>query len=890
MNTVTFNNLPTQQTSFIGRSDEVNEILSLLSDPDCHLITLVGPGGVGKTRLAVEAARQVMDIFPNGVYFTPLARLNSVSDILSMLIEVTGYHLQQETKEPRLQFLDYLKERHLMLIMDNFEHLLEGAELVSEILNTAPDIKIIATSREPLKLSGEWVRRIGGMAFPEEAGVDTPENYSAVRLFLDRARRVRGTTLQADELASIIRICQLVEGMPLAIELSASWMQTLAPSVIADEVHRNIDILATPLRDISERHRSMRAVFNHSWQLLSEQERDVFQKLSVFCGSFSREAAEVVTGASLHILAALVDKSLLYLNANGRYDIHELLRQYGEAHLRSTEAADEVLIRHAIYFLEMMGQLEGEIKTHQQAEALDQIAAEFENIRTAWYRAVEYRLFESIDRAVESLNFFSDMRSRYLEGERLYLHAIEAVEFEGDPQLDMTLSRLKSRCIRLVLLGGFENDLDIAQMINESLETARLNNALAEIGFCLYLKGIFLMEKCKYWKPIPTQISEQAFALLGESLDCFTNLNDRFYIAEVLTWTASWETGSEKFEQSNETYRRSLELSRAIGDKNGIAWSLFSLSRSMDSTEDHPEAETYLRQSIAMMHEIKSLKGIIHGTHKLVVILAFRGEFEEARRLADEIVQLARTWNNPEGLMLALSKQSFLVSVMEEDYEKARELAEEGYQSAQKRFFGYRHRPFYFAPQSVAACGLGDIDTIRRNHIEIVNPEYYTYQENIVSIVGEAVACAQENRYERATELLGLAFEQPLFNSGWLSRWALVDRLKSELQAALGMDAYDDAWSRGQKLDYCTVLRSLKSDNAAVDDRWETNQALPEPLTQREFEILHLIATGLSNQEIADQLVLSVGTIKVHIRHIYQKLNVSSRTQAIAQASELNLI
>src|SRR5579864_4058079 len=261
-------NLPAQSTPFIGRTAELAEIGQLLADPTCQLLTLVGPGGSGKTRLAIQVAAQKSADFPQGVYFVPLAPLSVPDNIVSAAAGVLGLSFDG-SDTPKQQLLHFLRKKRALLLMDNFEHLLEGAAFVAEMLEAAPALKILVTSREALNIQEEWVRRVDGLHFPVGAEVENAQGYSAIWLFVERARRVRANFSLAEEWDNVLRICQLVQGMPLAIELATAWLKTLPSARIADEIQRNLDFLASPLRNVSERHRSMRAVFDQSWKLLS---------------------------------------------------------------------------------------------------------------------------------------------------------------------------------------------------------------------------------------------------------------------------------------------------------------------------------------------------------------------------------------------------------------------------------------------------------------------------------------------------------------------------------------------------------------------------------------------------------------------------------------------
>jgi transcriptional regulator with XRE-family HTH domain len=275
-------NLPQQLTPFIGREAELAEIATLLADPACRLLTLVGPGGMGKTRLALQAATEARDVFAHGVCYVRLAPLGSHEFLITTIADALNLSFHG-TAEPKAQVMDYLQNKECLLLLDNFEHILAGATLLSKIVMAALGVKLLATSRERLNLQEEWVYDLQGMTFPETNADQTSKvsktfevlenDYSALQLFEQRARQAQATFDLAAEYPAVVRICQLVDGMPLGLELAASWINLMSCWEIVLEIEQNLDFLATSLRNVPERHRSLRAVFEHSWQLLSDEEK-----------------------------------------------------------------------------------------------------------------------------------------------------------------------------------------------------------------------------------------------------------------------------------------------------------------------------------------------------------------------------------------------------------------------------------------------------------------------------------------------------------------------------------------------------------------------------------------------------------------------------------------
>src|SRR5688572_14909392 len=306
----------------VGREKEIGDLISLLKKPDIGLITLHGFGGTGKTRLAVELGRAALEMFPDGVWFVALAPLSLPEHIITATAAALGFSFQG-LEDQKSQLIRYLRAKQLLLIFDNLEHLLpEGATYIEELLQNATDAKLLVTSRQPVNAIWEWVYPLHGLAY--EAGVPLTEEEipAAVQLFLQHLSRAGSRSIENDP-ACATQVCQMVNGLPLALLLAASWGRTLGCREIIQEIQNSIQFLQAHQKTFPEKHRSMQAVFDYSWQLLSAREQAALRKLSVFRGGFDRNAAAEVAGADLALLAALVDHSLIERVSNDRYQIHE---------------------------------------------------------------------------------------------------------------------------------------------------------------------------------------------------------------------------------------------------------------------------------------------------------------------------------------------------------------------------------------------------------------------------------------------------------------------------------------------------------------------------------------------------------------------------------------
>lgn len=601
-------NLPAQSTAFVGREAELAQIAARLADPACRLLTLVGPGGVGKTRLALQAAGEQVGGFAHGVWYVPLAGLTAPGQIVDAIAEALSFPLYSAA-DPAAQLIDYLRPQQALLLLDNFEHLLEGAALVSALVQGCPSLKLLVTSRERLKRYGESLLEVDGLSVPAAAESEGLENHSAVRLFVESARRSQaGFRLLPDNRAAVTRICQLVEGIPLGLELAAAWLPVLSVEEIAQEVGHSLDFLTATADDLPERHRNMRAVFDQSWHLLTEFERGVFRRLSVFRGGFTRPAAEAVAGGTLIDLSRLASKSLLRRTGARRYALHDLLRQYGQDKLAERPAeAQATREQHCAYFLSFLAGQVAALKGDGQVLALAEVASEMENIRAAWDWAVQNGRASLIAAGLDALWVFAEVRGLYREGEDYFRRAAEALAAAPAELPDRDLALGKA----LVCQGSYHIRFgDVARV-----------RRLAQQGLDLL-------------RPLRAQ-AEMAFAL------------------NMLAAAAHLEGD---YAEEQRLLRESLALGRAAGDRWITAYSLNDLGLATFLAGDPAEAERLCAESLALFRQIGDQRGTAFTLNNLGVITQRLGGPAEAERLYRESLDLWRVDGHRWGIATALTR------------------------------------------------------------------------------------------------------------------------------------------------------------------------------------------------------------------------------------------
>jgi predicted ATPase/DNA-binding XRE family transcriptional regulator len=623
--------LPRPPTSLIGREAELAELARLLCDPQCRLLTLVGTGGIGKTRLAIEVASRHQDPFPDGACFVSLASLNSSAFLVPAIADALGYLFQGQV-EPRTQLLNYLRAKRSLLVLDNVEHLLEGVELFAELLECAPGVNLLVTSRERLNLQSEWVFEIQGLPVPPTDQAGRAEEYSAAALFVQSARRAQaGFELGAEEQLWVVRICHMVEGIPLGIELAAAWVPVLTCREIAHEIERGMDFLATTMHDVPERQRSLRATFDHSWSLLSADEREVLCRLAVFQGGFEREAGEQVAGASLPSLLALASKSLMRRTEKGRYDLHEVVRQYALSHLADDPQREAVTRdRHSDFYLALLRDREAALKSAAQREVIRELTDENHNLRAAWAWAVKREKYPSIGPALRCFSWFHDVRGWNREGiEQLELVVGALRGSSEDEGRQRVLGQaLAGRGLLLFRLGEhdqamirFEESLSILRPIGDP---ALLVDPLIFSGIIMFLSGEF----------------DRAQSLTDECLACAQAAGDEWFTAYSLFSQGFIASLVGRYAEGYEQMLAALAIWRGLGDPRYTALALNFTSPTAIKLGYYEEAGAFLQESLALCTQVGDRWGTGTAYRHLGLLALAQGDIAEAQSLLHKSLDL----------------------------------------------------------------------------------------------------------------------------------------------------------------------------------------------------------------------------------------------------------
>ncbi|NDJ52101.1 MAG: tetratricopeptide repeat protein [Chloroflexi bacterium] len=681
-------NLPAQTTPFIGRQFAMQRVPEMLSD-ECRLVTVMGPGGMGKTRLSIEIARQFVGRKADGVYFVGLAPLPSADLIPSAIAEALDF--TPAAGDQVAQVLDYLSEKNLLLVLDNFEHVMGGVEFVTRILDEAPNVTLLVTSRTRLNLASECTFEVIGMDVPRHAQDEDFERYESVQLFISYARRAQpGYELAAEHRDAVVKISNLVAGMPLGLELAAAWVRVLDPNEIAEELSDSLDFLETTMRDVPERHRSMRAVFDYSWKLMTESERDVLMRLSVFRGGFTRDAAKHIASASLLDLMGLTDKSLLHREPDGRFRVHQQIRQYAEENLAQNGGAAEPLRdAHCDYYFDLIIKLLDEYKHAGNTDLQRRIGEDYDNIRIALDHGINTGQIDRLRILIDPLLSFYEASSMAEEGLDVLTRIKQAVEEDGSDEVLLLLIQTRVSTV-YQRLGRYDESIAMLRDVLPRAEELNNEFLISEVAnylsYALYAlgdlsealayaeRGTDLLEKQGTIEGKGFALAnlgymyfmvgeyEKALSVMDRSLEASRSEGNLYAVAyeynnegEVYRALGDYETAEEYFHKANDMFT-------SLDTRRGMAFTRVNLGLIAHQQGKHDVAAARFRDALALYREIGDRNGVADATGKLGNVCWWLGDVDQAISLTEASLETYRKLGDAMGTADALTQlANFLV-------------------------------------------------------------------------------------------------------------------------------------------------------------------------------------------------------------------------------------
>jgi len=872
--------LPLPLTSLLGRKREVAAVCTLLARPEVRFLTLTGTGGVGKTRLALQIATEVQERFTDGVCFVSLAPLQNSTLVLPTIVQALSLQ-GSSTRSPLERLQAALRERQLLLLLDNFEQVIAAAPQLGELLAACPLLKVLVTSREVLYVRGEREFPVLPLALPDLQRLpdcETLARYGAVALFLERAQEVLPTfELTPDTAPLIAEVCIRLDGLPLAIELAVARLKLLSLPVLLERLEHRLAILTGGSRDLPERQHTLRATLAWSYELLSEDEQRLFRRLSIFVGGCTLEAVEAVCGVPggereqvLDGVMSLLHKHLLYqreqegpVQGDRRLLMLETIREYGWERMAHSGELEKARLVHAAYYLRLAEEAETHLFGVGQGQWFDLLEREYDNLRAALSWAGEQtggaseQKGEAALRLTGALVRYWAVRGSMSEGLAWLERALAATSRVPSPT---RIRALSGAAWLAFFLGNGERAEVLSEECLQLYRTARQTREAQDLAASLLWLG---------WFPLRHGNNNEVRFLLEESRTLARDRGDTRNLAYVLHFLGMVAIGQQNYAEARSLLEKSQQYYREMENKEDLVWSSLYLGQVYFAQDDPLRADALVEEGLEQARATHYQMGIAFSLYLLGRFALARNDAIKAQSRLEESLTIFEVF----GLQLNIAQVLTWLAgtaLAQGEKEKAGTLCE----SSLARFRQMDEQ------ESMAFC----------------------LQEwgCIVARRGESAWAAQ---LWGAAETLGGAVRSSrsfdlftLFTA--LGEHADYEHMKTTVQAELGEQAFAQTWAQGRAMTPEQAIAAqgqpIMLDLTLLKARTNKHKSLtppyPNDLTEREVEVLRLVARGLSDAEVAQALIISPRTVNAHLRSIYSKLGITSRNAATHFALAHHLI